>query len=86
MGELENENPEDFYNPRDLEIAEEGLDRIPQSSENTADSARGGAKSGALSPASADDPRLAHLISVWPKLSEAARTAILRAAQLDRNP
>jgi hypothetical protein len=45
-----------------MKIAEEGLDPPPKPSEKTADSARGGAKSGAVSPASADDPSLARVI------------------------
>jgi hypothetical protein len=65
-------------------IAEEGPDPPSKSSKKTDDSARGGAKSGALCPASADDPSLRRVVNAWPMLTDAARTVILGIVRIDQ--
>jgi hypothetical protein len=64
--------------------AEEGLEPPPKSSKKTGNSASGGAKSGAVGSASADNRSLARLIDAWPKLTDAARKAIFGIVGIDR--
>jgi hypothetical protein len=58
-----------------MTVAEEGLDPSSKSSEKTDDSARGGAKSGAL------DPDLAALAELWPLIPPPTRAYIVELAR-----